>query len=184
MGRRVRLSPNPSDWLREIGLALGEEGIDPGLVMLEQIVDQRSGVDRRVTRLSLRFPDRRLGFARREGRENRLRVSYDRVLAAYRSKPHAIAMVLLAVAVLNIADLALTLRALELGATELNPIMAALLDVDPLLAALFKATIVIGVVAIMWAMRRYRQVLEASLLLLGGFASLVLYSLGGLVLAA
>ncbi len=150
--------------------------------MLEQIVDQRSGVDRRVKRLSFRFPDRRRGFARRDSRGSGVLTSYDRVLTAYRSKPHAIAIVLLAVALLNIADLALTLRALELGATELNPIMAALLDLDPLIAAIFKGTIVLGVVTIMWIMRRYRQVLEASLLLVAGFTVLMLYSLGGLVL--
>lgn len=149
--------------------------------MLEQIADQRSGIDRRVKRLSLHFPDRRRGFGRRQIHGSGARAAYNRTLATYRHSPRAIAAVLLAVAALNFVDLALTLRALELGAAELNPIMAALLDTDPLLAALFKATIVFGVVAVMWAMRRYRQVLEASLLFLGGFMLLITYSLIGIL---
>ncbi len=152
--------------------------------MLEQIVDQRSGVDRRAKRLSFRFPDRRRGFARRENLGSGLGASYERILTAYRSKPHVIAMVLLTVAALNLADLVLTLRALELGAAELNPIMAALLDADPLVASVFKAAIVFGVVTTMWAMRRYRQVLGASLVLLAGFTVLISYSLIGLAVAA
>ena len=105
------------------------------------------------------------------------------MIGSYRHKPRSLALVLVAIAILNIADLALTWRALEAGAAELNPIMAALIDWDPLLATVFKATIVVAVVAVMWAMRRYRQVLEASLLLLGAFIVLTLYSASMLMIA-
>lgn len=145
--------------------------------MLEQIVDQRRGGDRRVKHLSFRFPDRRLGFTRRRDRERPARAAYIRMLSAYRSRPGALAAVLAAVVLLNIADLVLTLRALELGAVELNPIMATLIGADPLLASVFKVAIVLGVAAAMWMMRRYRRVLEASLVLLGGFTVLIGYSL-------
>ena len=84
---------------------------------------------------------------------------------------------LVTVAMLNVVDLALTLRAIEFGAVELNPIMAALLGTDPVVAAVFKVTIGLGVVAVMWVMRGYRRVLEASLVLLGGFTLLTACSL-------
>jgi len=154
-----------------------------GSLLLEQIADQRLGTDRRAKRLSIRFPDRRLGFVRRQIGQGRVRTAYDRMIGSYRHKPRSLALVLVAIAILNIADLALTWRALEAGAAELNPIMAALIDWDPLLATVFKATIVVAVVAVMWAMRRYRQVLEASLLLLGAFIVLTLYSASMLMIA-
>ena len=145
--------------------------------MLEQIVDQRRGSDRRVKHLSLRFPDRRLGFVRRQIGAHPARAAHNRMLASYRSEPRYLALVLVAVALLNIADLALTLQAIEHGALELNPIMAELIGSDVLLAAVFKVTIGLGVVAAMWGLRRYRRVLEASLVLLFGFVLLVAYSL-------
>ena len=151
--------------------------------MLEQMVDQRRGADRRVKPVSFRFPDRRLGFVRRQTQGTQVRTAYHRTLAAYRSQPRALAAVLVTVAVLNVADLALTLRALQLGAVELNPIMAALLGTDPMLASVFKLAIGFGVVGAMWAMRRYRRVLEGSLLLLGGFTLLIAYSLTMLVIS-
>ncbi len=151
--------------------------------MPEQMVDQRRGIDRRVKHLSLRFPDRRLGFTRRQIHGSSPRIAYHRMLAAYRYRPQALAVVLVTVALLNVADLALTLRALDRGAVELNPIMAMLLGSDPLLASIFKVTIGVGVVVAMWLMRRYRRVLEASLVLLGGFTLLVVYSLTMLVIS-
>jgi len=148
---------------------------------MEQIVDQRGGIDRRVKRFSFRFPDRRLGFVRRQIGGGQARVAYDRMLGTYRYNPQSFALVLISVTMLNIADLLLTLRVVELGAVELNPIMAALIESDPLLASLFKVMIGLVVVAAMWAMRRYRRVLEASLLLLGGFTVLIVYSLSMLL---
>lgn len=149
--------------------------------MLEQIVDHRFGQDRRVKTISFRIPDRRLGFPRRQHDDRSALTAYSRTLAAYRNRPRALATVLAAVAMLNIADLVLTVRALELGAAELNPIMAALLNSNLLLAATFKVTIGFGVVASMWTMRRYRLILEASVLLLGGFTLLTVYSLTSLL---
>ena len=148
---------------------------------MEQTVDQRRGRDRRVNRFSFRFPDRRLGFVRRQIGGRPARTAYNRMLAAYRSEPRILALVLVIVALLNIADLALTLQAIEVGAVELNPIMAALFGADMLLASVFKVIIGLGVVTAMWALRRYRRVLEASLLLLGGFTVLVVYSLTMLI---
>jgi hypothetical protein len=49
-----------------------------------------------------------------------------------RSLPPAIALVALAVLALNLVDVVFTLRHLELGAIELNPLMRGLLERGPL----------------------------------------------------
>ena len=152
--------------------------------MIEQSIDRRRVADRRTSRFALRFPDRRLGFSRRQAGSGQTPSLWSRRLAAYSDRPQALAVVLSAVVALNIADLLLTFRAIALGAVELNPIMAALIDADPLLAALFKTTIVGAVAAVMWSTRRYRRVLEASLVLLAGFTVLTAYSGGMLLLAS
>jgi hypothetical protein len=145
--------------------------------VVEHIFEQRRGTERREKRVSFRFPDRRLGFARRQIARHPASAAIDRVLGTLRSKPRSLAVVLATVAALNLADLVLTLRSIELGAVEVNPVMAALIDADPFVAAMFKLTIGLAVVGAMWAMRRYRRVLEAALLLLGGLIALNVYSL-------
>ncbi len=138
--------------------------------------DQRR-VDRRVRRVSLHYPERRSGFDRRLPRGGPIRAASARLLSSYRDRPRVVASVLGAVVLLNAVDLILTMRALDLGATELNPVMAGLLGFDPVVAAAFKMTLV-GTVAIgLWVLRRYRRVLEASLLLVGTFAVLTGYHL-------
>ena len=52
--------------------------------------------------------------------------------ALRRSLPPAITLVVLAVLALNLVDMAFTLRHLELGAIELNPLMRELLERGPL----------------------------------------------------
>jgi len=105
------------------------------------------------------------------------------MLAAYRSRPQLLAVVLAAIALLNVADLLLTVQALELGAAELNPIMAAMIEADLALASAFKVTLGLAVVAVMWLLRRYRLILEASLVLLVGFTLLTTYSAASLLMA-
>lgn len=151
--------------------------------MYEQAIDLRRGTDRRVKAVSFRFPDRRRGFTRREAERGRLGAAYGTMLSAYRFRPHLLAVVLVAIAALNVADLLLTVRALDLGAAELNPIMAALLEVDMALASTFKVTIGVAVVATMWLLRRYRLILEASLVILAGFTLLTAYSAVSVLLA-
>ena len=138
--------------------------------------DRRVGSDRRVKR-RFRYPERRHGFDRRKTHAGPAAAAYHRMLAAYRRNPRVLALVLIIVATLNVADLVLTLRAVDLGAVEVNPIMAALIDADRALAAVFKVSIGLAVVAVIWAMRRYRRILEMSLVLFGGFMLLFVYSL-------
>ena len=151
--------------------------------MYQTAIEDRRGADRRVARFAFRYPDRRRGFVRRQADLGRLATAHGTVLAAYRSKPQVLAIVLAAIATLNIADLLLTIRALELGAAELNPIMAALLETNLAVASAFKVTIGVAVVAAMWLLRRYRLVLELSLVILAGFIVLTTYSATSLLLA-
>ena len=151
--------------------------------MYQPVIDHRRATDRRVKAVSLRFPERRRGFARRQAERGRLGTAYGSMIAAYRSRPHLLAVVLVAIAALNVADLLLTVRALDLGAAELNPIMAALFDSNLALAATFKLAMGAAVVAAIWLLRRYRLILEASLFILAGFALLTTYSAVSLVLA-
>ena len=141
-------------------------------------VERRSGEDRRARRVSMWLPERRTGFDRR-GSHLGFRAWYERVLAAYRSNTNALLLVLIVIVALNVADLLFTVRALRLGATEVNPIMAWFLERDPVLAALYKLSIGGGVTLLLFAMRRYRRVLEASLLIVAVFAALFVYHLLG-----
>lgn len=128
----------------------------------------RRGNDRRVTRAALRFPDRRTGFDRRADAG---------VVVWYRDRPGLIASALTAIVLLNVADFTLTMHALELGAREANPIMAGLLDLSPALAGTVKVVVTMLIAAAIWRMRRYRRILEVSLVALVGFTMLVTYQL-------
>jgi hypothetical protein len=88
-----------------------------------------------------------------------------------------VALALAAVIALNLADFLLTVRALDRGATEVNPVMAALFDVDPAVAGAVKLLLGVGVVIVVWQMRRYRRILEVSVVALVGFSALVGYQL-------
>ena len=73
---------------------------------------------------------------------------------------------LILVTLLNFADLLFTHRALLLGAVEVNPLMAALFERSAELAAAVKMGLGVVTVEIMWALRRYRRTLEASVVAL------------------
>jgi hypothetical protein len=123
----------------------------------------------------LRYPERRLGFDRRRPPRDTWRGRYHRFLDRYRGDTDTIAAVLLVFIVLNIADLLLTIRALSMGAVELNPVMAWLFELDPTLAALFKLSVGMAIALSVWAARRYRRILEASLLLVTVMTVVLLY---------
>jgi hypothetical protein len=131
------------------------------------MIEQRI-TERRTTRTRLRYPERRTGFDRRAS---------DGSLAWYRDRPHIVAAVLTVVLLLNLADYLLTLRALDRGATEVNPIMAVLFDIGPAVAGSVKLLLALGVVLTIWHMRRYRRILEVSLAALAGFTLVLAYQL-------
>ena len=134
------------------------------------------GPERRVRAISLRYPERRTGFDRR------IVSRYQAALATFRSEPRVIAGVLALVLILNAMDLALTVQALGRGATETNPIMAWLFDQDMLMASTFKLGLGLAVALTIWRLRKYRRVLELSLVLTGVFTLVLGYHLVGALL--
>lgn len=140
---------------------------------------ERRAVDRRVSRVAVRWPDRRSGFERRDTPS-----WWRRLVLAYARRPLAVGLVLGALVLLNAADLWLTVRALDRGAIEVNPVMRVMLETRPLTAAVFKLSVGFGVAAVLWRLRRYRRILEVSLVLLAGFVVLTGYHLVGAVALA
>jgi hypothetical protein len=96
-------------------------------------------------------------------------------LDRYQRDHDTIAAVLLVFVLLNLVDLLLTVQALSMGAIEVNPVMAYLFAVDPTLAALFKVVIGAGIALAIWSARRYRRILETSLVTVGVMTAVLLY---------
>jgi hypothetical protein len=78
---------------------------------------------------------------------------------------------------LNAADLGMTYRLVDLGAVELNPVMASALGAGWMWAIGLKGLITIGVAAGLWFGRRHRIVRRAGMAFVGVFAVLALYQL-------
>jgi hypothetical protein len=92
--------------------------------------------------------------------------------------------VLVVLNVLSVADWAFTLEAFKYGAVEGNPVLAALIEVSPMSAAVFKLLVILAVSLAIWAGRRYRLVLATALLALFLYAGLIAYHIGGLTAVA
>ncbi len=106
-----------------------------------------------------------------------MKAGYRSMICAYRHNPRALLLVLAIIVTANLADLVLTQRALGFGAIEVNPLMASLFDTHPVFAAVFKLEIGLTVAVLIWAMRRYRAMLELSLVLAAAFGVLIVYHL-------
>lgn len=78
---------------------------------------------------------------------------------------------------LNILDLGLTLHLIERGATEMNPLMASLLDAGWEWAAVFKAIVTVGVGAGLWFGRSHRLVRHSGIAFVVMLAAIMLYQL-------
>lgn len=143
--------------------------------MIADVAERRAEPDRRVRRVSLRYPERRSGFERRQPDGGPVRVGYLRMLRRYGAQPRAVGAVCWVIVVANAADLVLTLRALDGGAVELNPVMAGLIAASPVAAAVFKLAVAVLVAGGIWALRRYRRSLELSLVLLAVMTALLGY---------
>jgi hypothetical protein len=88
---------------------------------------------------------------------------------------------LILVNVLSALDLFITFNVLRLGATELNPVMAYLLDLGPLPATLAKLGVMAAASSGLWLLRRYRAALTTVLVMLVAYGSLVMFEIVGLV---
>lgn len=129
--------------------------------------EQRNGVDRRRRKRPFVLLERRSGFDRR---------SYGSgVLAQLRERPLAVAGLLISVNALNTLDLVFTQHVLSHGAREINPIMAALLSHDPVLAGVFKIGMIAVVSVLLWVFRRYKSALQVTMGAAAVFACVVAY---------
>jgi hypothetical protein len=136
--------------------------MDSGLV-----VGDRHG-ERRRDRHRLVLRERRTGFDRRE------RGAFVRGLTELRDSPATLLTLLVAVNVMNVLDQVATTRALAIGFTEGNPVMAALIAFDPRFAAVVKITAVLAVTTGIWSLRRYRLILQVGVFMFAAFAFVML----------
>ncbi|MGO8685152.1 MAG: DUF5658 family protein [Thermoleophilia bacterium] len=98
-----------------------------------------------------------------------------RILAYLRNHARALFAVLVVANLLSLVDLAFTLRVLELGGREVNPLMRYVFDVSPVEAAITKIVLIAAVSSIIWRLRRYRLSLLAALLAVTVYGTVVLY---------
>jgi len=131
--------------------------------------------DRRLRRSPFHFPERRSGFDRRLSHAASWRRAYDCTLRNYRDNKTTFLLVLATIVVFNYVDYLLTVRVLQAGGAELNPIMARLFEISPVVAATAKIGAVGAAVLVLLALRRYRRTLETSLVLLITFTALMFY---------
>jgi hypothetical protein len=142
-------------------------------------VDRRQGGERRRRR-KYRFHDRRSGFDRRVAG---VKLGVVRsTLIALRDRPKALQLLLAGVNLLNLADFSVTLRVLDSGGREANPILRPLLALSPLWAGIFKLVAVLAASLLVWENRRYRKALIAALCMVLVFAGLVAYDITVLAL--
>lgn len=88
-----------------------------------------------------------------------------------------LAAVLAALLFLNVADYLFTVAALGRGAREVNPVMAALFEANLALAGVVKLAAVSLVIGAIWQLRRYRRILQLSLIAVTGFTFLITYQI-------
>ncbi len=93
----------------------------------------------------------------------------------YRDNQQTFLLVLATIIVFNYVDYLLTYRVLRAGGAELNPVMARLFEISPVVAAVAKMGTVGAAVLVLMLLRRYRRTLEASLILLVAFTALMFY---------
>ena len=137
--------------------------------------------DRR-RRYRLTVAERRSGFDRRRNVcRSAFSVALEAPLLRLRDDPVMLAELLLLINVLSAIDLFITFTVLRLGAVELNPVMAYLLDLGPLPATLAKIGVVVGATAGLWVLRAHRAALTTALVLVAVYGSLVTFELVGMV---
>ena len=124
--------------------------------------------------LRLRPAPQRLPLAGRRG----VRVAGS---CALREQPALLAELLVMVNLLSILDLLITLSVLRMGAVELNPLMAWLIDLGTVPAAVAKIGVVLLATLGLWMLRRYRAALTTAVLLFAVYGSLVTFELLGLI---
>lgn len=119
--------------------------------------------------------ERRSGYERR-ARESQGPLSImDSVHEWHRSTPWLLTTVLIAANILSMADILLTMRVLNAGAVELNPLLRALMDFDIRAAGAVKASLVGGATLLIYRYRGYRKIVPLALMSTALFAAVVTY---------
>ena len=142
---------------------------------------ERRSVDRRISRKFV-VRERRTGFDRRRPRRaTAVGGAVDASLVYLRDNASVVIAVLLTANLLSILDLVFTLRALQNGAVEANPLMKALLAWDPAVAGGVKVGIIMALSLLIWKMRRYRLVLQVAVFALVVYAAIIAYHIYSLI---
>jgi len=129
---------------------------------------------RRNSGSNFKYPEKRTGFDRRIQRKSH----FSRILVSLANHRRAFISILIAVNVLSVLDFLLTMNLLNLGTiAEANPIMADLIVLNPIVAFLYKTSLVLSVTLIFWRFRRYRSVILATSSALVLFSVLIFYQL-------
>jgi hypothetical protein len=142
---------------------------------------RRPGPDRRSKR-RFRVVERRSGFDRRRsvGRSPAA-LALEAPIQRLREQPVLLAELLALINLLSVVDLLITLSVLRMGAVELNPLMAWLIDLGTLPAAVAKIGVVLAATLGLWLLRRHRAALTTAVLLLAVYGSLVTFEIIGLL---
>jgi hypothetical protein len=136
----------------------------------------------RRRRRRILLDERRSGFdRRRDVCRSPVAAFLEAPLLRLRNDSVLLAELLILVNVLSALDLFITLNVLRLGAVELNPIMAYLLDQGTLHATLAKVGVMVAATGGLWLLRRYRAALTTALVILLAYGSLVTFEMVGLV---
>lgn len=146
-------------------------------------VDRRK-VNRRKNGISFKLWERREGFDRRQSHLN-TRSLYHKVFRRgavhLRNSYYALILLLLVFNLLNLADYFFTVKALSAGFVEGNPIMEYLFNLGPAAAMAFKVSLALIITMVVWVFRKYRVVLEISILFILLYMCLIAYHIYGAI---
>ncbi len=123
--------------------------------------------------------ERRSGFDRRGRGRSWLAAGLDTTLVGLRDRPATLAALLVLGNLMNLADLALTRVALNLGATEANPFMRDVLAAHPACVPMVKIGVVVALSLVIWRFRRRRRIVGLALYLAAFYCLVVAYELVG-----
>jgi hypothetical protein len=126
--------------------------------------------------------ERRSGFDRRRNvRRSPVAAAFEAPIQRLREQPVLLAELLVTVNLLSVVDLLITLSVLRMGAIELNPLMAWLIDLGTAPAAAAKIGVVLAATLGLWLLRRHRAALTTAAPLFAAYGSLVIFELIGLI---
>jgi hypothetical protein len=147
--------------------------------------DRRKIDRRRASGFSLKFYERRDGFDRRRkkiNRKNPYHLVFLQGAIHLKNSEYALVALLVLFNVFNVADYLFTLKALSSGFKEGNPIMDAMFSISPVAAAAFKILMTLILTAFVWFFKRYRAVLEISILFIVIYMALIAYHIYGAIM--